>query len=326
MLDRLARRRPWIGVLPVLLLWGATESVQVSHLLFGDINIGGMPSTTVIPQTFIVILKASTGRIFGRDAVPPNGRFRFNNVPNGEYELVIELGNRQIHTERLFIYEFKPSEVRHDLDFQWTEPADQLAAEGSPPVVYARSHRAQERLVDAQRLHSEGDHLGAVAVLRGVVESDPNDYEAWTELGTACFLGGLRSEAAEAYERALGRRSDFLPALINFGKLRLDAREHREAIELLEKAVALAPQRAESHRLLGESYLGVRMGSKASVALNRAIALDPEGMAEAHLRLGQLYGAAGYPKLAADEYEKFLQKRPDSPLRSELREYIRSHQ
>ncbi len=322
MLDRRGLRLLFLGALPVCLLWGENEPAQASHILFGDIRIEEAPSATSMAHTFVVTLKASTGRIFGRDTVPPNGRFRFNNVPNGDYELIIELGNRQIYAERLQIFEFKPSEVRHDLDFQWTEPTDEFPVGGPLQVVYARTAAALERWDEAQTLLSQGDHGGAAVLLRRIVESDPNDFEAWTELGTASFLRGRQSEAADAYQEALARRPDFLPALVNLGKLHLDGREYPEAVALLEKAVALAPERAETHRLLGEGYLGDRRGSKATVSLNQAIALDPEGMAEVHLRLAQLYVAAGYPALAVEEYEAFLRKRPESSLGDQLRAYI----
>ena len=69
---------------------------------------------------------------------------------------------------------------------------------------------------------------------------------------------------------------------------------------------------------MGEAYLGLKQGSKAVGHLNKAISLDPVGMADVHLRLAQLYSAAGYNDLAVKEYQQYLEKKPDSPHRAEV--------
>jgi Tfp pilus assembly protein PilF len=56
--------------------------------------------------------------------------------------------------------------------------------------------------------------------------------------------------------------------------------------------------------------------------LEKAIDLDPQGMAEVHLRLAWLYDSAGMKEKASREYRQFLDKRPDSPQRKRLEEYI----
>ena len=56
--------------------------------------------------------------------------------------------------------------------------------------------------------------------------------------------------------------------------------------------------------------------------LNEALRLDPDGMAEVHLRLATLYQVAGLPPKAAAEYVAFLKKRPDYRDRRKLEKYI----
>ncbi|MEJ2082286.1 MAG: tetratricopeptide repeat protein [Acidobacteriota bacterium] len=90
-----------------------------------------------------------------------------------------------------------------------------------------------------------------------IVNKDSNDFEAWTELGTAQFQEKKLDDAAKAYEKSLEQKPDYLPALVNLGKLRLAQKKFDQAVEPLEKAVAQDPQRAESQYLLGEAYLGI---------------------------------------------------------------------
>ena len=79
---------------------------------------------------------------------------------------------------------------------------------------------------------------------------------------------------------------------------------------------------AAAHRFLGESYLGIKKGSKAVPELEEAVRLDPENQAEAHLSLAALYNAANLKDRAAAEYEKFLAIKPNYADRKTLEKYI----
>lgn len=74
---------------------------------------------------------------------------------------------------------------------------------------------------------------------------------------------------------------------------------------------------------MGDAYIKLKRGSLGAEALRRALELDPQRMADAHLLLGALYRAARYPDRAIPEYEAYLQKRPDSPQRREIEATIR---
>ena len=78
----------------------------------------------------------------------------------------------------------------------------------------------------------------------------------------------------------------------------------------------------DANYFLGESYLRLKKGSLAVPYLNEALRLDPDGMAEVHLRLATLYQAAGLREKAAAEYQAFLKKRPGYRDRRKLEKYI----
>jgi tetratricopeptide (TPR) repeat protein len=197
-------------------------------------------------------------------------------------------------------------------------PAGTLAA-------YPRS--AQNAALMEQALAASGrkDYAGAVTLLKQIVGADSKDFIAWTEMGTAQFMQGDKGEAEKSYKRALEEKPAYGVALLNLGRLQFAQKNYETAIETLSRFVAAEAASAEGHRLLGEAYLQSKKGSKAVPELEKAIALDPSGQAEAHLRLASLYNAAGYKNLAAAEYEKFLSKRPDYPDRKKLEDYIRQN-
>src|SRR5262249_1018553 len=152
----------------------------------------------------------------------------------------------------------------------------------------------------------------AASILKQIVESDPNDFQAWTLLGTVYRIEDKAAEAEKAYQTALAIKPAFMLALVDLGRLFSAEKKFSEAIDPLTRAVERKAQSGDGNLLLGEDYLQIRKGSKAIPYLNAAADL---GHPEAHLRLGWLYNAAGLKEKAAIEYEEFLKKQPDYPER-----------
>lgn len=295
---------------------GASD--QIKNTLWGDVTVD-QPEGVKVPQALTLILMEPAGREVNRDSLPPNGRYRFFNVANGPYLLTIEVESRVVYQERILLNESVSTDVRKNIALEWkvkSPPVD------SAEILYARSDSQGKLLEAARKSASSGDRKKAVELLEKLVQGDGEDFEAWTELGTARFQSEQYGRASEAYAKALAIRPDFLPALVNLGKLKLAQKQFDQAIEPLTRAVKQDPERAESQYLLGEAYLGMRKGSQAVAYLNEALRLDPVGMAPVHLRLARLYDLAGMKDRAVREYEQYLQKKPDAPERDELERYI----
>ncbi len=290
------------------------SAANARHVIYGDLKVEEIEGEN-LPQNYTVILKHNSGTIFGRVNISPNGRFRFNGVPNAEYILSIEVEHREVYRERFVLYIQSDSDLRKDIELAWSE---QSAPTGESPTVYARDGSNQELYDEAQEEALKGDLKKAVSLMEKVVKTDPKDFEAWTELGTVHFRREKYKDAEKCYGKALEARPDYMLALINLGKVRIAEKEFQKALETLERALELEPDRPEVSRLVGEAYLGLKQGSKAVGYLNKAISLDPVGMADVHLRLAQLYSAAGYNDLAVKEYQQYLEKKPDSPHRAEV--------
>lgn len=69
------------------------------------------------------------------------------------------------------------------------------------------------------------------------------------------------------------------------GKSRIAQKQYETAVEIFKHASTLEPASARVFQLLGETYLLAKQGTLGVAALNRAIELDPIGMAECHLQL-----------------------------------------
>jgi tetratricopeptide (TPR) repeat protein len=291
------------------------------HLLFGDLKITGPPPTT--EPMYYVVLYAGMNAV-QRQSVSNNGRFRFMGIPNGDYQLAVEYDGREVYRDRFRIFERQKTDVRKDIEIEMRISA----SGGNPPPtpsLYERSSANQVLFNNAKAAVDKKQLDQARLLLNQIVESDPKDFVAWSELGSLFFRQQKYAEAENAYKKALELKPDFVVTLVNLGKLRIEQKSLDGAIEILTKAVESDPKSAEAQHYLGEAYLLSKKGSKAVVHLNEALRLDPQGKAEIHLRLGALYNAAGIKEKAASEYEQFLAKRPDFPEKAKLQDYIKQN-
>jgi tetratricopeptide (TPR) repeat protein len=306
----------------------AAASYFQSHTLYGDLKVdekkfSGIPN---LSYTLTLYTLTGGGLAIGRTTAPANGRYRFFSVPNGDYELAVEIGSNEVARIHIELREKRSTDIRHDIELEWRENAVGPGAAKLPAAqTFERYARGRENSGDFEKAQQAGaakDYPSAVGLLRKIVTADPGDFEAWTELGTLLFKQGNLADAGKAFNQALQLRPSYPLALLNLGKLQLAQKSNDAAVETLNRLVEAQPQIAEAQFCLGEAYLQAKKGTKAVVHLNEAIKLDPLGMADAHLRLAALYNGAGYKDRAAAEYEQFLAKRPDSPDKEKLQKYI----
>ena len=154
------------------------------------------------------------------------------------------------------------------------------------------------------------------------METDPQDFQAWTALGSIYVAQEKFEDAEKAYLISIDLKPASTRASLNLGRLRFNQKKFEAAIEPLTRVVEHQPDSGDAQLMLGECYLQVKKGSKAIPHLEAAARL---GRPEAHLRLGWLYNAAGLKDKAALEYEEFLKKKPDYPDPNKLKEYIQAN-
>ena len=286
------------------------------HMIFGDLKIAG--ASAADDTTYQVVLYAGMN-VVQRQTVSSNGRFRFMGIPNGEYSIVVEHDSREVYRDRFRLAENQITDIRKDIQLAMrVTPAPPSRDTG----LYNRT-AANQSLFDQAKAATEKKNFDeAQKLLEQLVANDDKDFVAWAELGTALFKREKYSDAEKAYQKSLAAKADFLPVLVNYGKLQLQQKQPDKAVELLTKAIEVDPKSAEAQHYLGEAYLQGKKGSKAVVHLNEALKLDPAGKADIHLRLAALYNAAGMKDRAAGEYEQFLAKRPDYAEKEKLQQYI----
>jgi tetratricopeptide (TPR) repeat protein len=320
-----------LTVLLVLLPFG-TRQVQCqrgdnrtggSNTVYGDITVHEGQTTGLKPLALDVLLYTESGDLVSRQRVQANTRYRFVNVTDGRYQIVVEVENSEVARFPVSLSSPFKREIRQDIEFQWRESSSNAgAAVVSAADKYNRPAKQQSAFDNATSAIANKHYDQALLLLRQIVEADPNDFPAWERLGTVYFIQKDFAEAEKSYLEALKGHSGYAVVLISLGRLRIAQKNFDGAVEVLTQAVQVEPSSAQANYFLGEAYLQLKKGSKAVPYLYQALKLDPVRMAEARLRLAALYHGAGMKDKAAAEYEQFLKLQPDYPDRKKLEEYV----
>jgi len=295
------------------------------NVLYGDLKIKEDANSPARTGSFEVVLYLMGNNVVARQTVSANGRYRFNNLLEGDYDIAVMFENSEITRLRVLLRApVYKTDIRQDIELEWktvnNPPA--RAASVSAEDYYKRSAPNQKLFDKAQESTDKKKYSDSIVFLKQLVAADPNDFQAWTELGTVYLLSKDLAEAEKAYEQSTNIRPTFFLALMNLGRLRMMLQKYDTAIPVLTRAVEVKASSADANYYLGEAYLQIKKGSKAVNYLYEALKLDPVGKAEAHLRLAALYNGAGLKDKAAVEYEEFLKKKPDYPERKKLEQYI----
>ena len=292
-----------------------------SHTLFGDIRVETQPGNdSKKPLSLEVQLYIINGTLIGRQTVGANGRYRFMELRNGEYDVVVLSENLEVARVRVRVESVYKTDFRQDITLEArTDRVANRAATISASDVYERTSANKLLFAKAQKAVDEKKYDEAMDLFSRLLAADAKDFQAWTELGTVQLMRNNIEEAEKAYRRAIQERPTFTLALLNLGRVLSAEKKYEEAIEALAEAVKSSPTSADANFLLGEAYLQIKKGSKAVPYLNEAARL---GKPDAHLRLATLYNAVGLKDKAALEYEQFLKKRPDYKDRKALEQYI----
>lgn len=195
---------------------------------------------------------------------------------------------------------------------QATAPPKHRAQKTSPSKSSAKTHPLQALLMQAEEAFAKNDFETAAVALQKYVAEKPDDAVAQFQLGYACT--GLKrwDHAKAAYRRAIALDGKLAAAHLNLGLLLLDASDFRAAIDPLQMAADLMPDKAQPRFLLGTA---LERSGKPGDAVNQyraALKLDASDVA-IHIALGRALLNSGSPAEAEAAFRAALLIRPDAP-------------
>ncbi|MBI5897986.1 MAG: tetratricopeptide repeat protein [Rhodocyclales bacterium] len=133
-----------------------------------------------------------------------------------------------------------------------------------------------EALRAAVVLHNRGQLDDAAAMYAGVLQLEPDNFDANHLLGQARRRQGRNDEAEALYRHALRVRPDNVPALNNLMRLLRSAGRQEQALEIHNRLITLCPSDPRAWSERAASLLALNRHDEALENLDRALALDPD--------------------------------------------------
>lgn len=138
-----------------------------------------------------------------------------------------------------------------------------------------KSTRAVDLMVEALAHLDSGDREAEIAVLRTVLESEPDNVGALINLGTALYETGKPREALEYYQKATEAAPWHAMAFFNLGNALEELQRFPEAVEAYSRAIAVDCRYCDPHYNLALVYTRMGKRRKAIPHWSRYIKLDP---------------------------------------------------
>jgi tetratricopeptide (TPR) repeat protein len=162
----------------------------------------------------------------------------------------------------------------------------------------------------------------AALLLREAVAIDSTYYDAWSNLGRACYAAGRYGEAASAFERAARLWPDDPGFHSNLGLARKGAGDLEGAVRAFRSALAADDRYGRARIHLGEVLIALGRPAEALPELERSARDEPANAAAWHL-LGTARAALGREDEARAAWEEVIRLEPSSPLAERARASLR---
>ena len=168
---------------------------------------------------------------------------------------------------------------------------------------------ARDRATDSP----EGAFAEVVALLRKVVDADPNVIDAWFNLGNEYYKQRRFEEAIGYFKRALELKPDYDLALINMANSYRSLGQDEAALAGYEHYLRVDPKNAWVHYQIGEIHMDRGDLDLAERRFSEALAIDAN-VAAARNALGVLTFMRGDTAAAEKQIRQALADKPDVRL------------
>jgi len=138
-----------------------------------------------------------------------------------------------------------------------------------------------------------------------VIRKDPNDGNAWYNLGVFLAKLGNYEEAIEASREATKINPNDAEAHYNLGVVYDRVGRHREAIKTYKEAIRISPNLHRAFFNLGNAYFKSGLYKESINAFQECIRINPDDVAS-HYNLGNMYLQIGDRNSAFHEYKKLV--------------------
>ena len=287
------------------------------------------------PQRVLVSLVAPGEILVGQVYTESNGNFSFSNLHSGLYYVTVEATGYRPARESVMIDARSSSKNQVNISLEPVAPGPAPPSQviAGSPTSYRLNFGGNHRPFDARALHEfdkgnqkqrSGDWKAAVSHYEKALRIDPDFYPALNNMGAIALRRKEPSEAEGFFLKSLAVNPDDGEAYINLGHVLYEQAKYQPAMERLEEGLKRSPESSTGHFFLGSVYLKLGDLEKAEKDLKTACALDPAGMAPAHLQLANLYLRRHDMRAASAQLRAYLQANPSDPQGPAIKKLLAS--
>ena len=289
---------------------GQAQRVRVQLLAAGDIPAGDRYTGNEGEYVFETLPSGEYWVVIEKEGFRPfrqgiNLDIRLN--PNAQVNVVLEEDRVNSKTPSPVV---SGSASSHTVD-----------AQNLPPPLDARALREYNK---GRNEESKGNLEGALDHYRKALRVEPKYYPALNNLGALYERQRRHSQAEEVLDLAILSNPDDGQAYINLGHSLYEEGRFTDAANRLEEGLKRSPNSATGRFFLGSAQLKLGDTASAESNLKRACALDPQGLPAAHLQLANVYLKRRDLRQAAAELETYLKANPSDPQAPAIRGLLAS--
>jgi tetratricopeptide (TPR) repeat protein len=176
-----------------------------------------------------------------------------------------------------------------------------------------RGENKAMRMEKASQHFEKGEFKKALIELKNVVQLDPEDDEAYYQLGETYLKLKQGQEAMQSLSRATSINPDNLRAQLKMGQIFLLAKETEQARKKAELVLEKTPEETEALALLSGVQIQEKDLGTAIKTLEKATSINP-GHFKSHLSLARLFLINRDLDRAEQAYLKAISLDPVSPV------------
>jgi tetratricopeptide (TPR) repeat protein len=261
-----------------------------------------------------VELRTFTGTTVGTFLTRAGGNFEFLNVGVGNYDLIVQQAGYHTVRQRLDV-----TDAILGLSVELhPEVAETPATPGLSSVstrelsIPGKAHESMEKglaLID-----KKSDYRGSIKQFERAIQSYPEYYEAYTQLGIAYMHMGDKPGAEQALRKAMEVSGEqdvdslsWLVTLLN------DSQRFADAEPIARKALELDSNSWQANAELARTLLGLGHAAEAEKFALAASSLRPEN-AFLYLVLANVHSQLENPSALLEDLTNYLQLAPTGPM------------
>jgi tetratricopeptide (TPR) repeat protein len=150
----------------------------------------------------------------------------------------------------------------------------------------------QSRFRQGLALHRQGDLAGAERIYQGILDQQPQHFDAQHMQGVIALQTRQTERGIELIRKAIGLNGKVAAAHNNLGKALQDLKRPAEALACFDRAIVLDPGFAEACANRGNALVSLGRSEEALASYAQAIALKPDS-AEVHRNRGNVFSKLG---------------------------------